>query len=186
MTTVRTRGPALPPSERTCRTRSAARVLVLAAESVLLLRDSDPGCPGSAWYVLPGGGIDPGEQPLEAAIRELGEETGQAPGPDQLQGPIANRRVWHGYSDQVLIQTEQVYLWRAPARFDLDTSGHTLSEREPLTGYGWWPLEDLPRDAPVWPDPAVLAAVLDSPSLWPLALGDVEESTVPLALGYRR
>jgi len=33
---------------------------------------------GDAWQ-MPQGGIDPGEDPREAAIRELGEETGLAP-----------------------------------------------------------------------------------------------------------
>ncbi len=175
----------MPPAERRCRSRSAARVLVLAADSVLLLRDSDPGCPGSGWYVLPGGGIDPGEQVLAAAVRELGEETGRRPGPEELQGPLARRRVWHGYSDQVLVQTEQIFLWQAPERFELDTSGHTPDERLCITGYGWWLLDDLPGDAPVWPDLTELLPALADPRRWPLELGDVEESTVPLALGYR-
>lgn len=34
--------------------------------------------PGPAWQ-MPQGGVDPGESPREAALRELGEETGVAP-----------------------------------------------------------------------------------------------------------
>lgn len=34
--------------------------------------------PGDAWQ-MPQGGIDPGESPREAALRELGEETGLSP-----------------------------------------------------------------------------------------------------------
>jgi putative (di)nucleoside polyphosphate hydrolase len=34
--------------------------------------------PGEAWQ-MPQGGIDPGETPIEAALRELGEETGLPP-----------------------------------------------------------------------------------------------------------
>ena len=35
--------------------------------------------PGPAWQ-MPQGGIDPGEDPRDAALRELGEETGVPPG----------------------------------------------------------------------------------------------------------
>lgn len=35
--------------------------------------------PGNAWQ-MPQGGIDEGEEPMAAALRELGEETGIAPG----------------------------------------------------------------------------------------------------------
>ena len=34
-----------------------------------------PDCPGHRYAVLPGGGVAPGESPVEAALRELGEET---------------------------------------------------------------------------------------------------------------
>ncbi len=56
--------------------RLAARVVVLdPAGRVLLLRYDDPPPNGVHW-VTPGGGLDAGEEPPHAALRELAEETG--------------------------------------------------------------------------------------------------------------
>jgi putative (di)nucleoside polyphosphate hydrolase len=46
-----------------------------------------------AWQ-MPQGGIDPGEAPLEAALRELEEETGVAP---RLVEILAEDRLWRRY-----------------------------------------------------------------------------------------
>ncbi|MEW1747591.1 NUDIX hydrolase [Streptomyces angustmyceticus] len=58
-------------------TRVSAYAIVRKDNRLLLVRLSDASpifAPG-LWH-LPGGGIDPGEQPLEALARELREETG--------------------------------------------------------------------------------------------------------------
>ena len=80
---------------RPLKLRRGARVLLLAGEEVLLLNDSDPGIPGSSWWVTPGGGIDAGENPAEAACREAGEETGLQLTPLDLVGPVARGRACH-------------------------------------------------------------------------------------------
>ena len=49
--------------------------LFLGARLVVLLRDDKPDIPWPAHWDLPGGGIEPGETPLQCALRELQEET---------------------------------------------------------------------------------------------------------------
>ncbi|MEU5383903.1 NUDIX hydrolase [Kitasatospora cineracea] len=57
--------------------RRAVRVLLLDPDDrVLLLHGTDPAEPGTTWWITPGGGIEPGESPAEAARRELAEEIG--------------------------------------------------------------------------------------------------------------
>ena len=165
---------------RPVRTRAAVRVIVTDGDSVLLLSDTDPGAPGSGWWTTPGGGIDPGELPLQAAVRELAEETGLVVGPDRLAGPMLRRFVVHGYSDQVLGQSELFYLLRVPEPFELDVSGFTDEEKLTIASWAWLPIAEL-TDAvqPVWPvDLAELLALAERADDWPVDAGVVEESTV--------
>jgi 8-oxo-dGTP diphosphatase len=58
--------------------RIGAYAVVLRDDSLLLTRISAIGYP-PGWWALPGGGIDQGEAPSAALVRELHEETGLAP-----------------------------------------------------------------------------------------------------------
>jgi len=171
---------AVEPALRPVRSRSAVRVIVTDGSSVLMLSDTDPGTPESMWWVTPGGGIDPGEQPVQAAVRELAEETGRVVAAADLAGPLLRRFVVHGYSDQVLGQWELFYLLQVPAPFDLDVSGFTEEEKITISSWAWLPIADLAhRSEPVWPsDLAGLIELAQRPDQWPMDAGVVEESTV--------
>lgn len=172
----------VPPELRPRRSRSAARVIVTDGEAALLLADTDPGLPGSRWWVTPGGGIDPGETAVAAAAREVAEETGLVVVPEQLLGPVAVRTVVHGYSDQVLSQTESFFLLRVEDRFEVEQSGLTPDELITLDGWAWLSLAELAdQPDPVWPaNLAELVALGSRPETWPVDLGQVEESTLPV------
>lgn len=171
----------VPPHERPHRSRSGARIVVTDGSHVLLMADTDPGIPGSRWWVTPGGGIDAGETPRRAAVRELAEETGLQVSPEQLLGPVAVRDVVHGYSDQVLHQHESFFVLVTP-RFEVDTAGQTEGEQLTMAGHAWHPLEELAHlPEPVWPsDISRLVETASSPDRWPIDLGEVEESTIPV------
>jgi 8-oxo-dGTP pyrophosphatase MutT (NUDIX family) len=52
-----------------------AFAFVVRGSKVLLLKRARGGLFGDLWYI-PGGFVDPGERPIEAAVREVREETG--------------------------------------------------------------------------------------------------------------
>lgn len=172
------------PAQRPLRRRSTVRVLVLDdADRVLLFRDSDPGT-GASWWITPGGGIDAGESELVAVQRELEEETGLVVQPTQVIGPLAQRRVWHGYSDVVVDQHDTFYAVRTDA-FEIDTSGHTEEEKLTLQEARWWSRAELTASAEagetIWPvDLTAFLDLLTTPDRWPVSLPDVEESSVPV------
>lgn len=174
------------PSDRPHHTRRAVRVLLLDEDDrVLLIEDSDLGLdPVAHWWNTPGGGVDPGETDAEAVVRELHEETGLRVTEADLDGPLLERRVLHGWSDKVVDQDETFWAVRVPA-FEVDTSGHTEEERMTVVGLTWWDLDALEATGDlVWPvDLRALVALAADRDRWrdaPVAGGRVEESTVPV------
>lgn len=142
----------VPPAERPRRRRRTARVLLVDdLGRVLLFIDSDPGIPGRHWWITPGGGIEPGESDLAAAVREIGEETGALLEQGQLLGPVLVRRVVHGYTDVVIDQEDVFYACWVPA-FEVSDAGHTEQERITMVAHRWWTREELAdTDDDVWP-----------------------------------
>ena len=70
--TARTYEPVDNPKDRPRTTRTTVRVLLInPAGETLLFEDSDPGLDNALWWVTPGGGIDPGENEVQAALREV-------------------------------------------------------------------------------------------------------------------
>jgi 8-oxo-dGTP pyrophosphatase MutT (NUDIX family) len=177
----RTIGPIVAPAQRQRIVRRAVRVLLLDPdERALLFQDSDPNI-GARWWILPGGGIDPGEQELDAVVREIAEETGYVLELAAVQGPLARRRVVHGFSDVIVEQGETFYAARTQA-FEVSVAGHTELEQQTLQQHRWWSRRELAGTSEeIWP--VRLPEIWDllaTPQRWPLELGEVEESSVPV------
>lgn len=170
----------LPPEARETRTRSAVRVIVRADDQVLLFEDSDPAYGDIRWWVTPGGGIDPGETPEQAAVRELWEETGLQVTEEELIGPLSTRIAVHGYSDQILEQAETFYAVRVP-QFEVDVSGHTEDEQLTLQSNRWWSLEEVATtEVWIWPKYLLeLIELAEQPTSRPIDYGrETDESTL--------
>jgi 8-oxo-dGTP pyrophosphatase MutT (NUDIX family) len=133
--------------------RPAARVVCLDRDGrVLLMHWYDAVSRMEIWEP-PGGGLDPGETALEAARRELTEETG-LPG-----SAVQERRVevdrdfsWLGVR---YVKTEPFFLATfAEARPEVDPGELTEEERAAYLGYEW--ADDLPEGV----EPPELAEVV--------------------------
>ncbi|WP_315095570.1 NUDIX domain-containing protein [uncultured Cellulomonas sp.] len=136
--------------------REAARVILLDEDDrVLLIRGHDVDQPDRSWWFTVGGGIDDGEDPAAAAVREVREETGIALDPGQLVGPVFTRSAIFDFFAEHCRQDEILYLARVPAAaFDaVDRAGWTDLELDVIDELRWWSLDDLDLvDLEVFPD----------------------------------
>lgn len=110
---------------------STAAGVVLDEGRVLLVRRADNG----AW-TLPGGIIDPAEQPADAAVREVFEETGVVAVPESLASVRVARPATYPNGDQVQY-LELVFRCRP-------VSGAARVNDSESIEVGWYPLDGLP------------------------------------------
>jgi 8-oxo-dGTP pyrophosphatase MutT (NUDIX family) len=123
--------------------RRTARVLVVdGAGRVLLFRchiDRERGLTG--WFT-PGGGVADGESLADAAVRELGEETGLLVSADRL-GPVVAET--EGFAELGWVDgwlRDDFFLCRVD-RHQVDTSGFGPHERVAVIEHRWWTADEL-------------------------------------------
>ncbi|MGH3264761.1 MAG: NUDIX hydrolase, partial [Trebonia sp.] len=96
------------------------------------------------YWLTPGGGVEPGEDPRDAAVREASEEVGY----DALlvadcTAVLVTRRTWTGFSGRLIDQTDHFYVSRVPATFEPVPRALTEPERLGLLGHRWWSVGEL-------------------------------------------
>jgi len=124
--------------------RQAARVLVFdAAGRVLLVRGHDADQVDRTWWFTIGGGIEPGETPRQAAVRELQEEAGISAAEEDLIGPVLQRSAEFDFFAETVRQDEVFFLARLSAPVAVSTRGWTDLEQRFMDELAWWHPEDL-------------------------------------------
>lgn len=154
--------------------RHAVRVALFdARQQVLMLstKDDSNSAFGLSWE-LPGGGMVAGETVVEAAIRELREETGIILSVSDIGAPLWHRDVLFTYRGERRLQREAICVAHiATAEPFVDSSGREFFEREDHQLYRWWTAEEMrtssarfyPRKLPDYVAPLMSGSSITDP-----------------------
>ena len=126
--------------------RQVVRAVVVDARGrILLLHSQDLSRPEiSAWWELPGGGLDPGETHEDAIIRELAEEAGLIVSAGQIGAPTWRRDSTFLYRGERRLNHEVVVPVRLTVEGpDVDGAGRVDFEAEDYFGFRWWPVGEV-------------------------------------------
>jgi 8-oxo-dGTP pyrophosphatase MutT (NUDIX family) len=160
-----------PPDDPPVEVRTSARVILIDPDDrVLLLAARDPADGKIVWFV-PGGGVEEGETPHQAAVRELAEEVPLA-GALALAGPVWTRHHDFSWAGHGVSQTEWFFVARLAAPLDAAAISLDGNEAQFFAGARWATLAELET----WPD--LLAPRRFSELLAPILAGELPSEPV--------
>lgn len=126
--------------------RATARIMLIdERDRIFLLKthfDPEVGLPPR--WLTPGGAIDDGESTLEAAVRELREETGMIIDPEVLGEPVLEASGSWDWADGLNYHTYTDTIYELKVQnFQPDTSGFTQDELRDILEYRWWTVDEI-------------------------------------------
>jgi 8-oxo-dGTP pyrophosphatase MutT (NUDIX family) len=121
--------------------RWTSRVLLVDQRGrLLLLCGRDPRRAGARWWFTVGGGVEDGEDYLQAALREVREETALTLPPQRLSPVVWTRQAVFTVDGQGFDQYEEYRLARIAAD---EASAIEIDTEEARHGHGRWTIEGL-------------------------------------------
>jgi ADP-ribose pyrophosphatase YjhB (NUDIX family) len=117
--------------------RVGAYAIVTDDEGRLLLCRIAAGYPLAGRWTLPGGGVDHGEHPDDAVIRELEEETGLA----GVRGPVA--AIWSGYVERPMLRPGPLHWIAILYRVEVRSADLRLEVGGSTDHCAWFALEEV-------------------------------------------
>lgn len=123
------------------KSRWTSRVLLVdERDRLLLLCGRDPRRPGARWWFTVGGGVEDSEDYLQAAVREVWEETALSLGVGRLSRVVWTRQAVFSVDGQAFDQYEEYRLARISSD---EASEMKIDTEEARHGYRWWSIEEL-------------------------------------------
>ena len=129
-------------------------------DRVLLFGYRNPAT-GEEFWATPGGGIEPGESPEEAARREFREETGH-----ELMGDLGpviwRRQVEFDWGAGKGVRQDELFFYHRVESLVVDPALESARQAEGVIGHGWFTLAELVDPVGFSPSPRRIAELTEA------------------------